>query len=113
MGKILIVEDNGVYQDFFYSELRDKFDLIQVYSIEEAEKEFKNNPDITAIALDACVPGNKLNTLPLLGTFRETFSGPIISITSSPYYAEDMLKSGCSDHAQKYDFPNKLIEILN
>ena len=32
----------------------------------EAEKAFNNNPDLSAIAIDACVPGDKPNTIDMI-----------------------------------------------
>ena len=92
--KVLVVED--FFPDIFTRTLSGKVKLLIAQSIEEATQLFNANPDIDIIIMDACVPGNELNTVPLVQLFRKTFTGPIITASSVNEYNFALLEAGCS-----------------
>ena len=56
--KILIIEDSETLQDGWKESLlrvTPLIEVIQAFSIKEAEKAFSDNSDLSAIAVDACV----------------------------------------------------------
>jgi len=112
--KILIVEDDDLYQNLFKRQgQRADFEVIQAFTIDEARTLFAEHNDILAIGMDGCVPpGNHLNTEPLIRDFRKTFSGPIVAMSSDPDYQKNQLRAGCSHKCEKFDlieFVSKLI----
>jgi DNA-binding response OmpR family regulator len=113
LKKVLVVEDERYFHNSWRLDLGNKVMLISTLSIREAEEQFAANPDIAAIVIDACVPGYLPNTEPLVRKFRETFTGPIIAISSSPEYRAKLVSAGC-DHecGRKYTLPQKLLEVL-
>lgn len=112
MKKVLIVEDTERLHRQWREELGNEIELISAYSIGEAERLFAANPDITAIVMDACVPGSTPNTQPLVRKIRETFTGPIIATSGAAFYREGLLQAGCSHEASKNDVPKMVCEVL-
>ena len=112
LKKVLVVEDVVNLHKAWHLLLEDRVQIISALTVEEAEEKFAANPDIVAIAMDACVPGNSINTIPLVQKIRATFLGPIIAISSSLEYQEVLIKAGCSHQSTKAGMPEKLIGIL-
>ena len=112
MKKVLIVEDEQNRYYDWHRELENKVVLIFASSFEEAEKQFTANPDIAAIVMDACVPGDWPNTPPLVRKIRETFMGPMIAISSYEKYREELLQAGCDHESTKDGMPAKVLEVL-
>ena len=110
--KVLVVEDQDYLHDKWRRELDGKVVLVSALSIEEAEEKFSANPDIDAIVMDACVPGDEPTTPPLVRKFRETFTGPIIAISSLPEYRAKLVSAGCDHESRKDALPAKLLEVL-
>jgi|SRR3989338_2547224 len=110
--KVLVVEDEEYIYEDWRRELGNKVVLISALSIKEAEEHFTANPDIAAIVMDACVPGDEPTTLPLVRKFRETFTGPMIAISSVGSYRQELIEAGCDHESEKADLPQKLIEVL-
>ena len=74
---------------------------------------FGENPDIEVIVLDACVPGLTPTTFGLIESFRKTFHGPMIAISSEEHFRKEMLQLGCSHQSSgKGDVVEKVIEVL-
>jgi DNA-binding NtrC family response regulator len=109
---VLVVEDITDFHSIWQQKLADTITILSATTIEEAADLFSANPSIDAIALDACVPGDDLNTLPLLKLFKRTFNGPIIAISGSSEYRETLVKHGCTHECQKRDLPQTLSTIL-
>ena len=112
MLKVLIVEDEERWQENYKQDLGGKVLIIEALTIKQAEEHFAANPDIAAIIMDACVPGGRPTTLPLVKKFRETFFGPMIAASSYTAYRKDLIWAGCDHEANKPDVPAKLLQIL-
>ncbi len=113
--KILVVEDNKDMQDFYLESLRhlvNNLIVLKAYTIEDAEKLFAKNTDIDLVIMDGCVPGDKINTLPLIVKIRETFKGPMIAASRESGYQKQLIAAGCDYGVDKLELPNKIIEIL-
>ena len=111
--KVLIIEDHEGLQKSYKRALKEKVEIIQAFTINEAEKLLIANPDIGLISLDACVPGNKINTLPLLKKIKEVFHGPIIAASSDPQFNAELIKNGCTHKCEdKFELPQTIIKIL-
>ncbi|MBI4149277.1 response regulator [Candidatus Woesearchaeota archaeon] len=113
--KVLIVEDEeGLYLVMWRRTLGDAaVTLLSAPSIAEARQLFAANPDIAAIAVDACVPGREPNTLSLVQEFRQTFHGPMIAISGNEDYRQQLIQAGCSHECSKHLLPKTLREVLN
>jgi len=118
MRKVLVVDDDEIRYDLWCYELEDKgledkVALISAFSIGEAERQFAAHPDIDAIVMDACVPGNRPTTQLLVRKLRGVFDGPMIAISSIPSYRMELVQAGCSYECTKEILIEKLIEILD
>lgn len=114
-SKVLVVEDEFWRWDGWRRELDSKVTLLCVCSIEQAEEQFAANPDIAAIVMDACVPGDSTTTPPLVRKFRETFTGPMIAISGLGSYRQQLIQAGC-DHESDKDpvaLTTKILEVLD
>ena len=110
--KVLVVEDEEYKYDRWRREFDNKVVLIFAPSIEEAEEQFTANPDIDAIVMDACVPGDSPTTPPLVRKFRQTFMGPMIAISSLGSYRRELIQAGCDHESTKDAMPTKVLEVL-
>lgn len=112
MQKILIVDDNEEMQRALKRSLANDYVLLQSLTIEEARRLYQENADIALIVMDGCVPGDEINTLPLVREFRQNFSGPIIANSGNPDYQQQLLAAGCSHLPENKMFVIKLIKKL-
>jgi DNA-binding NtrC family response regulator len=112
MKKVLIVEDDVFEQDRCQKTLHSKLEVISAYSVKEAEKAFADNPNIAAIAVNACVPGCQINTILLIKQLRLAFAGPIIATSGIPSFRKKLVEAGCSHSCEKWDLPSELCKIL-
>lgn len=118
MHTVLLVEDDEFIQEMWkYSWAvllanKPKIIFISAFSVKDAERKFFNQHDITCVVMDACVPGRKPNTPPLVKKIRVAFEGPIIAVSSDPEYQQILMSAGCSHRCEKNDLPAKLLEIL-
>ncbi len=112
MKKILIVDDDLNWQKVWNMRLGKKVILFSAFSVDEAEKIFAEHNDIDLIAMDACVPGDEINTKPLIKKFRETFNGPMIAISKSSLNRECLVKAGCNYESEKEWLHGNVLRIL-
>ncbi len=113
--KILIVEDDSEYHDMYARHLGEKIKIIPATTLEEGERLFFENPDIALVVMDACVPGIKLNSSPLVQKIRATFQGPIIAASRDPYFCLKLMDTGCTHsvgEGGKYAVPDLVCKIL-
>lgn len=110
--KVLIVEDEKYRYGIWRQQFGNKVILLFASSIKDAEEQFDANPDIAAIAMDACVPGESPTTPPLVRKFRQTFMGPILAISSSEAYRQQLIHAGCNYECTKDAMPVKVLEVL-
>lgn len=110
--KVLVVEDDPERRAQYAARCGGQIELMMAETIEKAEELFAANPDLAAIVMDACVPGDEPTTVPLVGKFRKTFTGPIIAASSEPDFRRELMRAGCSHESPKYELPEKLREVL-
>ena len=114
--KILIIEDSETLQDGWKESLlrvTPLIEVIQAFSIKEAEKAFSDNSDLSAIAVDACVPGAYPNTMELVKKIRKSFLGHMIALSSSDIFNEMILEAGCNHKTTKQKLVNKIKDIFD
>lgn len=101
---VLVVEDKIRYLNLIVAALGQDVECLEAMTIPEAEELFAANRDrIDAIILDACVPGDDINTVPLLRLFRSSgFAGPIVASSSSPHFGHTLVREGCDVAATKH-----------
>jgi CheY-like chemotaxis protein len=126
MKKILLIEDDkhvlGLWADYFKTYARsDMFILVMATSLQDAEKEFKENQDVKAIVIDGRIIGSDghapsalqpPNTLNLVREFRKTFSGPMIAVSGSEDTQEELINAGCDEACYKHDAALRVMDLL-
>ena len=112
LKKILIIEDFHSFHSELASLLKDKVLILSAFTIEEAEKKFDDDANIDLITVDGCVPGEEINTEPLVRKFRETFKGPMVAACRSPYFRSLLKQAGCDHECSKNELPKKILQIL-
>lgn len=110
--KVLIVDDLDYMHQLWRDILEDQVQVISAMTIDEAEKIFAQHSDLALIAIDACVPGTRINTLPLVERWRHNFDGPMIAISSLPEYRKELVLAGCDAESDKKELPFKIMELL-
>lgn len=111
--KVLVVEDNERWQATFARSFGQDFQLLQATTIQQGEELFLANPDIGIVIMDACVPGDYVNTIPLVKKIRETFNGKMIASSGGGIFRKMLMDAGCSHQCDKIDLFDKFIEIVN
>jgi len=78
--KVLVVEDEASVHDMYRRQMGERIEFLSARSIEEGEQLFaEHQGQFDAIVMDACVPGDRPTTGPLVERFRAAFAGPIIA----------------------------------
>ena len=112
MNKVPVVEDVECLAFIIKQGLEGRVLVIQAFTIKEAEAAFKEHPDLAAILMDACVPGDKPNTMRLVEEMRKTFTGPIIAISSVADYRKELMEVGCDYEAEKTEAAQKVLGLV-
>ncbi len=112
MKKVLIIDDDETWQKVWSMRLGKRVTLLPALSIPEAEKIFSEHTDIDLIAVDACVPGDEINTQPLIRKIRETFAGPMVAVSKSSFSRECLVRAGCDHESEKEWLHGKVVRIL-
>ena len=81
-------------------------------SLEEGERLFQANPDLTLVIMDGCVPGERPNSMPLVQKMRQTFRGPIVAGSGNPNVCKTLVEAGCSHWALKHMVSGLVSKIL-
>ncbi len=111
--KVLVVEDDKDYHEYYKQALDNKVIIISALTIEDARRIFAENPDLGAIVMDACVPGRNPTTLGLTEEFRKIFKGPMIAVSNDEDFREMLMKKGCDHESKKRDVPHKVLAVLS
>ncbi|PIR94191.1 hypothetical protein COT97_02705 [Candidatus Falkowbacteria bacterium CG10_big_fil_rev_8_21_14_0_10_39_11] len=81
--------------------------------IEAIDQFIANQAIIDLILLDACVPGKKINTIPLVTFFRRSgFDGLVVGISADRGYNLQLVESGASDWCYKNQVGSKVQELF-
>lgn len=112
LPKVLIVDDNEELQECWQALLRRTVIVVSAYSLDEASELFQSNPDIALIAMDGCVPGDVLNTIPLVEEFKKTFKGPMVAISANDSFRVRLLDAGCNYECTKQRVPHTIKSLL-
>ncbi len=110
--KILVVEDNEVLHRLWKYDLGESATIISAFTVQAGERRFREHSDVSAIVMDACVPGNTPTTIPLVREIRKTYHGPIIAISSDPGYRQMLVHAGCDYSCTKDALPKFLQHVL-
>ncbi len=117
LPKVLVVEDNEMLQRMFARKLEGKATVLAARTVEEARQLFAENPDVRVIALDgylsSALDGDRpIDTLPLIGEFRETFTGTMIAMATFPGHRQEMTGAGCDFQICEKRMLTREVEIL-
>jgi len=116
-GAILIVEDLPRFWRPLKNELRASglFSKVTVaQSVSEAEFRFQNLESVSGVLMDACLSGEKPDTLELTRKIREThgYDGIIIAMSRDSSFRRFQLQAGCSHESTKEDAARYLMSLL-
>jgi len=115
---ILVVEDDD---DFFLSLVafikNEDSEIMRASTLEEGKKIFfENQEKINLIIMDACVPGQEPNSMPLIEEIiKSGFSKHIVGLSSSFNYLFKLRDAGATNIISKSDLMvirNKIFELL-
>ena len=112
-AKVLVVEDNEQWQAVFAGRYGEQFELLQATTIEDGEELFFANPDIGIVVMDACVPGDDPNSIPLVRKISKTFTGKMIASSGSSMFRQMLVDAGCNHQCDKHILIDKFLEIAN
>ena len=114
MVKVLVVEDSVPVQEKFAKALSDKVELLQAHTLWQGQMLFnEHKDDLAVIVMDACVPGDRPNSIGLIRLIRaEGFKGPMIAISSLYEYRMRLIEAGCSHECPKDSLPALLEGML-
>ncbi len=111
--KVLVVDDDDTFQSLCVEVFHGKdVQVIGAISLKEAREAFALHPDVDLIFMDGCLPGEQLNTLPLVREFRKTYAGPMIASSGRKSYRELLMKEGCSHQGSKSEAWRLALELL-
>lgn len=110
--KILIVEDDLAMQNLFEECLEDYgFKVFKAATVEEAEKVFRENPDLKIITFDGNLGNGQGETVPLVQKIRPRFKGIMIAASSSFLNQDELVTAGCDYEVEKGDLVKFLVEL--
>ena len=111
--KVLMLEDNKLFQDILKIALGNRFELIQAFTLKEAGALFaEHKENLSAVCIDGMIESGEFNTGPFVGLAAKEFRGPIIAISGEPDVNKEMLRLGCT-HAIEGGLKIKLVKILS
>ena len=111
--KVLIVEDNEGWWKLWGHALHPRVRGFVAESLEKAETMLPHLSDFALIVVDACVPGDDPNSMPLVRRIRaEGYRGPIIASSSVEKFRKLLLDAGCSHEVPKEEVPRLVVELL-
>ncbi|MDP1833436.1 MAG: response regulator [Candidatus Moranbacteria bacterium] len=114
MSKVLVIEDHDGYFRRINEELNGKVEVLRATTLEEGEDLFRRNTDIDLIIMDACVPGDRPNSMSLVRKIVQAgFTKPIIACSGLYEYREELLNAGATHDAKKNKVAELALEILN
>lgn len=104
--KILIVEDEealqNIWRDEVESALKGDVTVLQAFTMEEGDLLLEAHAsDIAVMAVDACVPGKMINTIPLVRKARRLLGKrPIIAVSGNEDFQKELVAAGCDPEHQ-------------
>lgn len=108
---ILLVEDSPTWcEDFTRMFTDDGNFVVLTKTIKETEERLSQNVNFDLIVMDGCVPGDALNTLPLIKKIRNEFNfkGYMMASSSDSDNLELMKKAGCNHGVEKWELMDYL-----
>jgi DNA-binding response OmpR family regulator len=114
--KVLLIEDDTSLHSPWSRLLQvHRIEAICASSIEEAEDLFEEHKStLAAISVDGCVPGDELNTLPLIRMMCREYQKPIIAASGDSFYRKQMMEVGCTHEChKKSELPHVIVELLD
>lgn len=113
MKKVLLVEDTEWCYEKISKVLDSKVEVIWADSLEKGKSLFGENPDIDLIIMDACVPGDAPNSMPLIKHILEAgFKNPIIGCSSMSFYTNNLIEAGATHKSDKDKVGKLALELL-
>lgn len=113
MKKVLIVEDNDLYYKIAEKGLAGKVEIMRAKILSEGRKLFQKNPDVDLIIMDACVPGYRPNTMPLVEEIVGSgYDKPIIASSGEEFYRQKLIEAGATHEADKREAPKLALNLL-
>ena len=112
MHKVLLIDDKRPFHWLWTWGIRDHFEFLHAYSIQQGLELFQAHDGISAIVVDACVDHWWLDTCELIGQLSEDFNGPLIAAPCQWWHFEPMKRAGCTEHVWKWQVSKRLCELF-
>lgn len=113
MKKVLVVEDNDVYFMFIENVLKGKVEIMRAKILHEGYVLFRENPDFDLIIMDACVPGDNPNAMPLVEEIvKSGYDKPIIASSTVKDYRQELIDAGATHEANKREGAEMALKLL-
>jgi len=116
MIKILIFDDD---LDFITSVTRAlkkcEIRVVSVHSLQNADSYLKLDTfkETELIVMDACMPGNKPNTMSLIEKIIAMgYKKPIIAASSKEEYSQVLVKAGATHYSTKAGIVGEILKVL-
>ncbi len=116
MPKVLLIEDDEFYSEFIKADLEKGGVVVLLSTTLNGGYELfnKHSDSIDLIIMDACVPGDRPNSMPLVRTIIESgYSKPIIACSSMPQYRGALTSVGATHQAGKNEAATMALRLLN
>ena len=112
--EVLVIEDFCSCRFAIKMGLKDKVKVLEAATLEEGKRVFQKNPDVSLVIMDACVPGDEPNSMPLIKKILSAgYSKPIIAISGNPEYRKILLRAGATHEAEKHKVAELALKLLN
>lgn len=108
---ILIVDDLEAMLFLWKRQMRGTAEVVTAKTLAEGRERFHEREDWALIFLDGQVDGVFFDSLPLLAFFRQTYTGPIVTIAGCPDDRARMMASGCTHALDDKTVPCRLVQL--
>lgn len=114
MTKILVVEDEKNFHDIYRMNFDGRVILIPAFTVGQGIELIQMHWDeLDGMIVDACVPGRRPTTIPLVKYVRSRkFRGPVIAASSVELYRDELMAAGATHQAAKDQAHNVLLAAL-
>jgi len=114
MPKVLVVEDDDIWFRIINQDFNGKVEVLRAKTLTEGDDLFRDNPEVDLIIMDACVPGDFPNAMPLVKKIINSgYVKPIIACSSMSPYIIKLVEAGATHQSDKGKVAEMALKLLN
>ena len=115
MPKVLLIEDSKFFSELIKLDLENGgVEVLLSMTLDGGYELFCKHSDIDLIMIDACVPGDRPNSMPLVQRIvAGGYNKPIIACSSMPKYSRELISVGATHMADKNEAATMALHLLN